>query len=339
MKIKSIKYNTRKADVYDFETPSHSYILGNGCVSHNTQEIYSKAVVSGGCLLAGTKIKLSDGTLKNIEDITLDDKVLTLDGEKEVTHIWNPDTLLNGTPECYEIEFEDGYKIVCSDKHKFLNNLDDPQLYENWMTAQQIFDLYCEGHEIELDFLTADYKLLKVKKVIPKGKMPVYDISVKDAEHYVLENGVVTHNTGIYYSASNIFIIGRQQEKEGTEVVGYNFVINVEKSRYVREKSKIPITVTYDGGISKYSGLLEMALESGSVVKPSNGWYSKVDTGTGEVEAKKYRLKDTTNKAFWDSILNDKIFTTWVENRYKLIGNESMIDDGIDDFDLDDVED
>ena len=69
---------------------------------------------------------------------------------------------------------------------------------------------------------------------------------------------IVSGGTGIYYSADNIFIIGRQQEKKGTDVVGYNFIINVEKSRYVREKSKIPIEVSWEGGISKWSGLLDM---------------------------------------------------------------------------------
>ena len=44
---------------------------------------------------------------------------------------------------------------------------------------------------------------------------------------------IVGGGTGSYYSADNIFILGRQQEKEGTELVGYNFIINVEKSRYV----------------------------------------------------------------------------------------------------------
>ena len=72
---------------------------------------------------------------------------------------------------------------------------------------------------------------------------------------------IVGGGTGSYYSADNIFILGRQQEKDGTELMGYNFIINVEKSRYVREKSKIPVTVMFDGGISKWSGLLEMALE------------------------------------------------------------------------------
>jgi hypothetical protein len=67
---------------------------------------------------------------------------------------------------------------------------------------------------------------------------------------------IVGGGTGSYYSADNIYILGRQQDKDGTEIVGYHFIINVEKSRYVKEKSKIPISVSFEGGIQKYSGLL-----------------------------------------------------------------------------------
>ena len=165
---------------------------------------------------------------------------------------------------------------------------------------------------------------MQIKSVTSVGKRKVYDISVKDAEHYVLENGVVTHNTGSYYSADNIFIIGRQQEKDGQEVIGYNFIINVEKSRYVKEKSKIPVTVSFTGGISKWSGLLDIALDSGHVVKPSNGWYSKVNVETGEVEEKKYRLKDTDNKDFWMPILAQKTFRDHIQEKYQ-VANASII--------------
>lgn len=134
---------------------------------------------------------------------------------------------------------------------------------------------------------------------------------------------IVGGGTGSYYSADNIFILGRQQEKEGTEVVGYNFIINVEKSRYVKEKSKIPVSVSFDGGISKWSGLLDIALESGHVVKPSNGWYSKVDAD-GVIEEKKYRLKETETKDFWMPILTNKSFYDYVKDRYS-IGQSDMI--------------
>ena len=121
------------------------------------------------------------------------------------------------------------------------------------------------------------------------------------------------------------FILGRQQEKEGTEIVGYNFIINVEKSRYVKEKSKIPVNVSHNGGINKWSALLDLALESKHVIKPSNGWYSKVDEN-GEIEDKKYREKETNTPNFWMSILQNKSFQEFVEKKYR-VGHSEIIQD------------
>lgn len=129
---------------------------------------------------------------------------------------------------------------------------------------------------------------------------------------------IVSGGTGVYYSADNIFIIGRQQEKEGTEITGYNFIVNVEKSRYVREKSKIPVEVTYDGGISKWSGLLDVALDGGFVTKPSNGWYQK------KGEENKVRIKDTYTKDFWLPILASKEFQVFIESKYKTSNSSLM---------------
>jgi RecA/RadA recombinase len=145
---------------------------------------------------------------------------------------------------------------------------------------------------------------------------------------------IVGGGTGSYYSADNIFIIGRQQEKEGTEVIGYNFIINVEKSRYVKEKSKIPISVSFGGGISKWSGLLDIALESGHVTKPSNGWYSRRDDD-GVYEDKKYRIKDTDTKDFWMSLITSEKFQTYVKDKYQIAsgaimqGGEEDLFDGV----------
>jgi RecA/RadA recombinase len=129
---------------------------------------------------------------------------------------------------------------------------------------------------------------------------------------------VMSGGTGGMLSSNVVLMLGRSQEKDGTELVGYNFTINIEKSRYVREKSKMTFTVKFNGGISTYSGLLDLALESGHVKKPSNGWYSKVDVTTGEIEDKKYREADTNNKEFWTSILSDKTYHEFVKRKYQL---------------------
>ena len=174
----------------------------------------------------------------------------------------------------------------------------------------------------------------RAKQVKSLFRMVTPHLSLKDipmivVNHTYKEIGlypkdIVGGGTGSYYSADNIFIIGRQQEKEGTEVIGYNFIINVEKSRYVKEKSKIPVSVSFDGGISKWSGLLDIALESGHVIKPSNGWYSKVDKTTGEVEEKKYRIKDTDSKEFWIPILKDKSFQDYIQDKYQIATGNIM---------------
>jgi hypothetical protein len=89
---------------------------------YQTMELYSKAVVGGGCVIEGTIIQMADGSLKQVQDICVGDNVRTLNGEKPVIHIWNPETLFDGEPECFEVEFEDGYKCTVSDNHPFLTD-------------------------------------------------------------------------------------------------------------------------------------------------------------------------------------------------------------------------
>jgi len=171
---------------------------------------------------------------------------------------------------------------------------------------------------------TAD--MSRAKQIKSLFRMVTPHLTIKDIPMVVVNHtykemamypkDIVSGGTGSYYSADNIFIIGRQQEKDGQEIVGYNFIINVEKSRYVKEKSKIPITVSFDGGISRWSGLLDVALLSGHVIKPSAGWYQRVDRSTGEVVEKKYRIDDTDTRDFWQPILLCPIFRKFIEEKY-----------------------
>ena len=154
--------------------------------------------------------------------------------------------------------------------------------------------------------------------------IPLVAINHTYQEIGLFPKAVVSGGTGIYYSADNIWILGRRQNKTGTEVTGYDFVINVEKSRFVKEKSQIPISVSWDGGVEKLSGLLDLAIAGGYVVKPSNGWYSKVNRTTGEVEDRKVRAKDTLLPEFWEDILATQDFQDFIRSTYQ-IGMKSEI--------------
>ena len=155
--------------------------------------------------------------------------------------------------------------------------------------------------------------------------IPMLAINHTYKEIGLFPKDIVSGGTGIYYSADNIWIIGRRQNKTGTEITGYDFVINVDKSRYVKEKSKIPISVSWDGGVEKYSGLLEVALAGQYVAKPSNGWYCLVDQETGEMLDPKRREKDTRTEEFWAPVFAKTDFKEFLRKQYQ-IGHKSLID-------------
>lgn len=93
--------------------------------------MYPKTIIPGGCLQKGTLITMADGSFKAIEDIIEGDLVKTLEGSKPVEHTWNPDTLVNGTPECIRVKFDDGYSVICSDTHPFLTT-------KGWVKAKDL---------------------------------------------------------------------------------------------------------------------------------------------------------------------------------------------------------
>ena len=137
---------------------------------------------------------------------------------------------------------------------------------------------------------------------------------------------VVSGGTGAYYSADAIWIIGRQQEKDGTEIAGYHFVINIEKSRHVREKSKLPITVTFEGGISKWSGLLDVAEQLGYIRKPKVGWYEAINPESGEVLTESLLRAKQINEdgQFWSMLLEKTNFANAVKDRFAVGGTPLM---------------
>jgi RecA/RadA recombinase len=162
------------------------------------------------------------------------------------------------------------------------------------------------------------------------------DIPLLAINHTYMEQGlfpkaVVSGGTGVMYSADNVWIIGRRQDKDGSEVKGYHFVVNVEKSRFVKEKSKIPISVSWEGGIQKWSGLLDVALIGGYVIKPKNGWYQARNPNTNEELSTNVRVKQTLKKEFWTPVFENTDFAAYIESRFKIGNVEMVIEEGEED--------
>lgn len=142
----------------------------------------------------------------------------------------------------------------------------------------------------------------------------------------MFSKATVSGGTGVMYSASDVWIMGRQQEKDSKEITGYSFVINIEKSRHVKEKSKIALKVLHSSGLYKYSGLLEIALDGGFIIKPSMGWYALATSPDN-----KFREKDTSE--ILKDLITDEEFKAYVRKKYKLAGGSNIVSDHDDTLD------
>lgn len=84
--------------------------------TYSSQDPYSPDdIVSGGCLTAGHKLRLSDGSIKTIETVNIGDLVQTLEGTKPVMDLFDYDD-----KEVFELELENGEKIQATGNHKFM---------------------------------------------------------------------------------------------------------------------------------------------------------------------------------------------------------------------------
>lgn len=162
-------------------------------------------------------------------------------------------------------------------------------------------------------------------------KLPFIQIAHVYSELGLFPKIVVSGGTGIMLASDTILVIGRAQDKKGKELLGYTFKLKIEKSRFAVEGSILDLEVSFDGGVKKYGGLLDMAIETGDVIKPKNGWYTRPC-----VEDDKSWRKDATYTGdFWKPIFTDSNFIETINKKYSLsidsLVNEedSLIDESI----------
>ena len=65
--------------------------------------------------------------------------------------------------------------------------------------------------------------------------------------------------SGLKYAASSIIYLSKKKEKDGTEVIGNIIHCKNHKSRLTKENKMVDVRLTYDKGLDKYYGLLELA--------------------------------------------------------------------------------
>ena len=169
-----------------------------------------------------------------------------------------------------------------------------------------------------------------VTPIIKRLNIPFYAIQHTYLSLSLFPTDVVSGGTGGVYSSDTVLIIGKRQVKDGKELIGNEFVLKAEKSRFIKEKSAIPVTVLFDGGLYKQSSLFEWACELGYVDVPAQGWYIR----TNVPDDKKWRKKEieTNSEEFFKPIVSDPKFIEGIEAMYKLGSSKSLDIDQLDDI-------
>ena len=135
--------------------------------------------------------------------------------------------------------------------------------------------------------LKAAFRVLTLK--LGKAKIPmVVTNHTYDVVGSMFPTKEMGGGSGLKYAASSIIYLSKKKEKDGTEVVGNIVHCKNHKSRLTVENKMVDVRLTYNKGLDKYYGLLELA-EKYDIFK-------KVST--------RYELPDGS-KQFGKTILND----------------------------------
>ena len=141
--------------------------------------------------------------------------------------------------------------------------------------------------------LKAAFRVLTLK--LGKAKVPmVVTNHTYDSMGSMFPTKEMGGGSGLKYAASSIIFLSKKKEKDGTEVIGNIVHCKNHKSRLTIENKMVDVRLTYDKGLDKYYGLLELA-EKYDIFK-------KVST--------RYEMPDGA-KLYGKQILNDpeKYFT------------------------------
>ncbi len=156
--------------------------------------------------------------------------------------------------------------------------------------------------------LKAAFRVLTLK--LGKAKVPmVVTNHTYDSMGSMFPTKEMGGGSGLKYAASSIIFLSKKKEKDGTEVIGNIVHCKNHKSRLTIENKMVDVRLTYDKGLDKYYGLLELA-EKYDIFK-------KIST--------RYEMPDGT-KQYGKSILNDpeKYFTKEIMDKLEIASDKEF---------------
>lgn len=158
-----------------------------------------------GCHKKGTKIVMADESLKTVEDIQVNDKVMGIDGNFRTVN-----DLIRGNGKMYEISQSHGQTYVVNDEHILSVIYCSNQQYKDYKKGQVVnitvndylkipenLRSSFKGYKAFVKEPTMDFELstLTIKEI---GNDDFYGFDIDGDKLYMLEDGTVTHNCRTY---------------------------------------------------------------------------------------------------------------------------------------------
>ena len=199
---------------------------------------YLRVGIGGGnaCVLEGTLVTMADGSKKRVEEIQLNEEILTKKGPHKVV-----DKTVRKTDRYFKINEE----ICCTQDHEFFviksSDIADALMFGNildygeWVPA---FNLKKEDYRLIKMKNEIEINLVEISEILVQfEERDVYDLEIEE-EHSYIANEYIVHNcltstqTGVHYPMASL-------------------IDEVKKLRDRGNKTKI----IADGGISGYSDI------------------------------------------------------------------------------------
>ena len=143
--------------------------------------------------------------------------------------------------------------------------------------------------------LKATFRVLNLK--LAKVNVPLLITNhVYDVVGSYIPTKEMAGGSGLKYAASTICFLTKKKEKDGTDIIGNIIKVKMAKSRFTKENKVVEVRLTYDKGLDRYYGLLDLA-EKYNIIKKGSTRYelpggAKVFGKAINADPEKYFTKD-----------------------------------------------
>jgi len=178
----------------NFQVHNFGFRFAGNKITKPSKAIYQ---IGGSCFVAGTQITMADGTFKNIEDIKINDQVMSYDVINNVTYsTYVFETFKYVSSAVSLVKLSDGIEVECTPTHPLLTTDGFKSVNPNYKDVMKEFESTMLNINDEVITDHGNFKVVSIETSVKS--VPVYNFHVQDNGNYLnathFANAIVVHN-------------------------------------------------------------------------------------------------------------------------------------------------